>query len=79
MKVYTLKETETKDGQEPSIEITGIFATHRLAAEYLISKGYKAKPYYIFGKPNKIIVDFYKRDGLFEYEANIEDFELVED
>ncbi len=78
MNVYTLTEIETKDENEPSTEITGVFATYRLAAEYLISKKYKVKPVYIFNQPNKYAVDYCKRDGLFEYEAYIEEFELTE-
>ena len=79
MQVYILKEVETKDEEQPITEVTGVFTSYRLAAEHLTDKGYKAKPYFNFGKPSKFFVDYHKRNGLFEYEAEIEEFELTEE
>lgn len=78
MNVFVVQEIETKDECEPTSEIFGVFTSYRAASERLIRRSYKPLPTFIFRQPNKHYIEFTKRDGLYEYQAEIHELEMEE-
>ena len=79
MQVFIVEEIETKDQEESTTELSGAYRSYRQAAQHLMRRSYKPKPVYTFNQPNRYCIDYVKRDGLFEYEAYIHDFDLEDE